>query len=323
MRKLAFAFAMLAGNALAQPLPPDTPLVKSGPVTVTAQDFEAQMLRIPESMRGEARASLDRVASMTDTLFVNRMLAAEAAKAGFLDDPLVRLRGQQVLEAYQARAWLDHLEKDYKHPKLEARAREIYLSDRAKYQVAETYAVEHILIGLWGRTKEMALERINEARAKIAAGADFNAVALEYSTDPKVKQNGGKLGTSSAKELDSEIAQLLPKLKVGEVSAPVFTRAGYHLVRITARNPGRAYTFEEVKETIMEDERGRVLKRSADDRLQALRNKPETRIDVEAMKKLVVEVPREEIERVHREQREAAKAAAEKGAAGKAAPKAP
>ena len=321
MKTILFIASSLVSTALfAQALPEKTPLVTSGTVVVTAQDFEAQMLRIPESLRGETRASLDRVAAMTDSLFVNRMLAAEAAKAGFLDDPLVKLRGQQVLEAYQARAWLDQVEKTYKHPNLEARAREIYLADRSKYTVPETYAVEHILIGLWGRTKEMALQSITEARNKIAAGADFLAVAKEYTTDPSFRQNGGKLGTVQAKDLDIEIGQLLPKLKNGEVSQPIFTKAGYHLVRVTGRNPGRAYTFDEVKEAIMEDERGRVLKRAADDRLREIRNRPDTRIDAEALKKLVVELPREEIDRVHREQRqaqEAAKAEAAKAAAPK------
>ena len=320
MKKLlAAVVSCAAAAAFAQALPPNTPLVTSGPVVVTAQDFEAQMLRIPESLRGETRSSLDRVASMTDSLFVNRMLAAEAKKAGFLDDPLITLRGQQVLEAYQARAWLDQLEKTHKHPNLEARARESYLSERAKYVVPETFEVEHILVNLWGRTREMAIERINEARAKIAGGADFLAVAKEYSNDPGLRQNGGKLGVLPAKDLDIEIGQVLPTLKDGEVSKPLVTRSGYHLVRVMSRKPGRQLSFEEVKETIMEDERAKVLKRAADDRLQAIRNDKATRIDAAALQKLVIPLPKEELDRLHRE----AQQAAAKARASKAAPEAP
>lgn len=277
---------------------PDTPLVTRGDVVVTAKDFEAQMLRIPEPMRVEARATLERVASMTDTLMVNRALAAEAKAAGFLSDPLVALRGQQVLEAYQARAWLDNMERTYKFPNLEARAREIYLSERSKYAVPETYAVEHILVGLWGRTEEMGLARINEARAKVLAGADFYAVAKEYTTDPSFKQNGGKLGVMPASELASEIGQVLPKLKIGEVSQPILTRSGYHIVRVTARNPGRQLSFEDVKESILEQERSRIITRVAEEKIQALRQPP-TRIDPEALKALVSELPRDHIQKGH------------------------
>jgi parvulin-like peptidyl-prolyl isomerase len=299
-KSLAILFCMAAASASAAPLPPETPLIKRGALVVTAQDFEAQMLRIPEPLRSETRGSLERVATMTDSLFVNRALALEAREKGFLADPLVELRGRQVLESYQARAYLDHLEKTQAYPDFSQRAREIYLADRAKYQVPPTFNVDHILVNLWGRTREMALERIREAQAKIAGGADFLAVAKEYSTDPGLKQNQGRLGTVTPADIDSEISQVLPTLKDGEVSKPILTRSGYHLVRVTARTPGRQRTFEEVREAIVEEEKAKVLKRVAEERLRALRNDPETRIDTEALKKLVHEIPRGEIKDVHR-----------------------
>jgi parvulin-like peptidyl-prolyl isomerase len=305
--------ALVVFAASAQPIAPNTPLVTSGPIVVTAQDFEAQMLRIPESARGESRASLERVASMTDSVFVNRSLAAEARAAGFLDSPLLKLRGEQVLEAFQARSWLDEVEKKRIHVNLEARAREVYLADRKRYTQPGTFEVEHILVNLWGRTREMALERVNEARAKIAAGADFNAIAKEYSNDPTVKMNSGKLGTTQASQLDSEIGQALPKLKDGEVSQPILARSGYHLVRVTQRTAGRQIPFEEVKEVIMEEERAKANRRFVDEHLQSFRAK--AKIDSEALKKLVVELPRQEIDAVYRENA--------KANAPKAAPKAP
>lgn len=301
MKKLLSALILVAtGAALAQPAVSDAPLVNSGSVVITSRDFEAQMLRIPESARAETRASLERVAQMTDSLFVNRALAQEAKKAGVLEDSLVTLRGQQVLEAYQARVYLDHLERAQKFPNLEARARELYLTDRAKYVLPETFEVEHILVNLWGRTREMAIARIEEARAKIAGGADFLAVAKEYSTDPGLRQNGGKLGTIPAKELDAAIGTVLPTLKIGEVSKPIESRAGFHVVRVMSRNPGRQLAFDEVKEAIIEDERGKATKRMTDDKLQSYRADSKTRIDTEAMKRLVQDIPRDEIQRLQR-----------------------
>ena len=298
MKTTILAAASLAVTLAAAQLPSDKPLVSRGDIVVTAKDFEAQMLRIPEPMRLESRASLERVASMTDTLLVNRALAAEARAAGFLSDPLIALRGQQVLEAYQARAWLDDMERTYKYPNLEARAREIYLSERTKYSVPETYAVDHILVSLWGRTDEMGLARIKEARAKVLAGADFYAVAKEYTNDPSFRQNGGKLGVMPATELASEIGEVLPKLKIGEVSEPILTRSGYHIVRVTARNPGRQLSFEDVKESILEQERSRIITRVAEEKIQSLRQPP-TRIDPEALKALVTELPRDHIQKGH------------------------
>lgn len=296
---IALAASAVLGAA-AQSTPPTKPLISSGPIVVTVQDFEAQMLRIPENLRRETRASLDRVATMTDALFVNRVLAEEARKSGLLDDPLYSRRGKQVLEAYEARVYLDNLEKAMQFPGLETRAREVYLADRVKYQIPETYEVEHILVGLWGRTREMALERLNEARAKIAKGTDFLVVAREYSTDPGLRQNEGKLGTLTATQLDTEIGAVLPQLKIGEVSQPILTKSGYHLVRVTARKASRQLAFDEVKEQLVEEERAKRVKRAMDEKVQAVRNAPGTAVDADALKALVTEISREEIEAAHR-----------------------
>ena len=153
-------------------------------------------------------------------------------------------------------------------------------------------------MGLWGRTREMAIERINEARAKIAGGAEFLAIAKEYSTDPGFRQNGGKLGTVPAKDLDAAIGTVLPTLKIGEVSKPIESRSGFHIVRVISRNPGRQLSFDEVKEAIIEDERGKATKRMTEEKLQSYRGDAKTRIDTDAMKRLVQDIPREEIQRL-------------------------
>ena len=99
-RILAAATALaLAAPALSQvsapqtaPLPPETPLVVDGKVTVDAADFEGNILRIPDEKRAGFRMSYDRVAAVVDNVFVTRSVAQKARDAGLDRDPAVQAR---------------------------------------------------------------------------------------------------------------------------------------------------------------------------------------------------------------------------------------
>ena len=308
MKAILLFSAALACAAAAQAADPAKPLITGPEATVTVRDFEAQMLRIPEELRRETRATLERVATMTDTIFVNRVLAQEARKKGLLDDPLVEARAKQLVEAYETRIYLDDFEKNLPmNASLEARARESYLADRAKYRIPDQYAVDHILVNLWGRTKEMALEGAKAARAKLVAGTPLEEVAREYGGDPNARtQPTGKLGIVTAAQLDVAIGEQLPKLKIGEWSEPIQTRSGWHVVRVTDKKPGRELSFDEVKRPLVEEERVKFTKKLTDEKMQAIRNAPGVKVDTEALQALVEPISKEEIDRLHREAAERA-----------------
>jgi hypothetical protein len=295
---LRFVVLLFAGTVLAQSPPsPSAPLISNGPYVVTVQDFEAQMLRIPEHMRAEARGNMERVASMTDSLFVNRVLAEQASRVGAVDDPLTRKREQQVVEGFRARAYLDHVMRTAKLPELEARAKELYVAERDRHKIPDRYEIEHILVNLWGRTREMALERAREARSRIQAGAQFLDVAKDYSDDPTFKRNGGKLGLVSAGQFEADLAKVVPTLKIGEVSEPIPSRSGVHLFKVTAKVPGRQLSFDDVKDEIIERERTKLLKKLEEDTIEHWRKHPETKVNAEALKSLIVELPRDPADR--------------------------
>lgn len=80
--------------------------------------------------------------------------------------------------------------------------------------------------------RKAALEKIQELRDRIAAGASFEEIAEEYSEDPSAK-HGGALGSVRLSDLsDRNFADAAAALKVGEVSEPVLTSFGYHLIKV-------------------------------------------------------------------------------------------
>jgi len=77
-----------------------------------------------------------------------------------------------------------------------------------------------------------AYNQILEIRKKIISGADFDEMALQYSQDPSAKENKGELGYFSAFRMVYPFETAAYTTKIGNVSQPVRTKFGYHLLKV-------------------------------------------------------------------------------------------
>lgn len=84
-------------------------------------------------------------------------------------------------------------------------------------------------------SKERMKRRINGLRDRILNGEDFEAVAKLYSEEPGAKQSGGNIGWFKRGELAPEYEAAALKLKYGEVSKPVETQFGFHIIQLLER----------------------------------------------------------------------------------------
>jgi peptidyl-prolyl cis-trans isomerase D len=97
-----------------------------------------------------------------------------------------------------------------------------------------------------------AQKRAEDIKAKLASGADFAALAKEYSSDSGSKEQGGDLGFSSGEAFPKEFEAALALLKVGEVSAPVKTEAGTHIIKLISERGSNPASLEESKVAILD-----------------------------------------------------------------------
>ncbi|MCB2376087.1 peptidylprolyl isomerase [Hymenobacter sp. BT635] len=77
-----------------------------------------------------------------------------------------------------------------------------------------------------------AYNKIMALRQRVTGGEDFNKVAAETSEDPSARDNGGKLGYFTAMQMVYPFESAAYRTKVGEVSPPVRTRFGYHIIKV-------------------------------------------------------------------------------------------
>jgi len=85
-----------------------------------------------------------------------------------------------------------------------------------------------------------------EIKAKLEKGEDFAKLAKEYSKDTASAQNGGDLGWFGPGKMVEEFEKAAYALKVGEVSDPVKTQFGYHIIKVTDKEEKKS--FDEMKE---------------------------------------------------------------------------
>ncbi len=123
-----------------------------------------------------------------------------------------------------------------------------------KFDEPERVGASHILIAVRRDAppeESLAAEkRADELIERLKKGENFEDLALQYSGDPTVKKNKGYVGMFSREGVMPEFADAAFKLKVGEISAPVRTQFGYHIIKVTDRKAAHSDTFDEAKDRI-------------------------------------------------------------------------
>jgi len=137
----------------------------------------------------------------------------------------------------------------------DAEAQQYYDQNIDRYKVAESRVVRHILV----KTKDEA----DQIRSEIENGADFATLAKEKSQDPGSKDQGGKLTVSKGQTV-APFDKAAFSLDTNELSEPVKTQYGYHLIQpLTDVKKGRVTPFTEVrtqiKSQLMQQKQGNVV----------------------------------------------------------------
>jgi peptidyl-prolyl cis-trans isomerase D len=130
-----------------------------------------------------------------------------------------------------------------------------YEKEKANFVSPPQWNVAHILIKLPANAtaaqKQVALKQAEhvDGLAK-APGADFAALAKQYSDDLGSKNQGGSLGWVQKGDAGPEFQAALDKLQKGEVSAPVLTPEGYHIIDLLDVRAGHSEPFAQVRDQL-------------------------------------------------------------------------
>lgn len=111
--------------------------------------------------------------------------------------------------------------------------REAY--DRMSQEVSASHVLIRVAPDATPQDTLAAYQKIEKIRQQVVAGADFSQLARSQSEDPSAKENGGKLGYFTAMQMVYPFETAAYKTPVGQVSTPVRTRFGYHIIKVNDR----------------------------------------------------------------------------------------
>lgn len=234
-------------------VPPDRVVLKAGPVTLTAAQFDEIIDSLPAMYQGRFRGPGRR--QFADSLVRLYILSEEGRRRKLDETKAYKIQSQlnddQVLVNMVAEDLKAHTTVD------EADARKYY--DEHATKEYELVTASHILIRAKGSqvplkpgakelTEEEALAKANDLRKRIVAGEDFATLAKAESDDAQTAAKGGSLGAFARGRMVPSFDEAAFKLKPGELSEPVKSPYGYHIIKVESHT---TKTFDEVRGQIM------------------------------------------------------------------------
>jgi foldase protein PrsA len=192
-------------------------------VTVTDKQLQERMKQIVEQVGGQKK--------------LDKLLKEQNVTQAQLED---QLKAQMLQDALQQK-----VNADIKVSEADAKK---YFEDpknASQFEVPESVDARHILV----KTKAEA-EKVRALLEADNSDANWKKVAKEYSTDPGSKNSGGSLGNFPKGRMVKPFEDVAFSLKVDEISQPVKTQFGYHVIEVTKKTEGSKQTFEQAKSTI-------------------------------------------------------------------------
>ncbi|HEY5529157.1 MAG TPA: peptidylprolyl isomerase [Thermoleophilia bacterium] len=212
----------------------------SSGVTVTDAEVKAQLDTIKQMFQGDEKKFADSLKAQKLTL----------------DELNQNLHDKLLFTGMQAVVFKDITVTDEE-------SQAYYDAHLAEFVRGETRTARHILIAPvkpsangtataaptaadWAAAKSEA----DKVRSEIQNGADFAAEAKKYSDDATTKASGGSLGPVRKGQMVPAFEQALFALNKGELSQPVKTEYGYHIIQVTEITPQKQLSYDEARETV-------------------------------------------------------------------------
>ena len=236
-KQLTLAAVSAAWLATAAQAADSKVIAKVNGIDITAADLESARAEV-----GAEIASIpvgDRTRVLVEYLIENQLMAEAAEK----DKLASGASFQDRLKYYRRRALRDiYFEKHVRGAVTDADAKKIYDAQVGKIKPETEIRARHILVDKEEDARDI-VERLNR-------GADFAELAKEKSKGPS-KSQGGDLGYFTKGQMVKEFEQAALALKPGDISDPVKTQFGWHVIKVEDSRKKSAPPFDSVKDRII------------------------------------------------------------------------
>lgn len=251
-------------------------VARVGSVAITQDDVDREMKALPEQIR-QMFSGPEGTGRFVDELVKKEILYQEAKKKGTENNPEYKKKVEDFKKITLIGALLEK-EIEEKAKVSEKAVKDYYDAHKNEFVANNSVRASHILV----KSEEDAKKILEQ----IKKGGNFAKIAKEKSLDPGSAKNGGDLGSFSRGQMVPEFENAAFNLKVGEVSSPVKTQFGYHIIKVTEKKAGQVVEFEKIKGLLTQRLTAQKQKEVFDSYIDGLRKSYKVEINKEAISKI-------------------------------------
>ncbi len=248
LRTCAWAICLVPVAAAAQNV------ATLGDIKVTAEEVR-QLAHLQPQVKQQILGSEKGLESLVQEELVRRALFEEASAQGWDKRPEIAGAAEIARERVILSAYLNSVAAVPQGYPDDTAVKAYYDANKAQMTLPPRYHLAQIFVArpaAAGEAAAAAQRAADLARRARERGADFAALAKAESADPVSRDKGGDLGWYTEAGILPELRAAVQSLKPGDVSDPVATAAGWHVMRLVEAKPQELATLEEARNALVQ-----------------------------------------------------------------------
>ena len=251
---------------------------KMGTVELRASEVKTLLEAQPAEAQRRLAADPAQLERLVKGELTRRAVLAEAKQKSWDKRPELQLLMERAKEDVIVGSYVSSVAKPSEGYPSEEEVKQFYESNRAQLQAPAQYQIAQIFLpapeGTDKARADEAAKKINELSAKLTkAPADFARLAKENSGHKESAEKGGEIGWVGEDQMVVEIRRSVVKMNKNEVSPPVKSAAGWHIIKLLDKRPPALRPLAEVRGNLVSAMRQRKMQEGEKVYLEALSTK--------------------------------------------------
>jgi len=294
---VAVALGLPSGHdpvAATQPAPSaaaasEPAVARLGNQQVASAELKNLLASLPVESREQLRGNRATLESWIRSRLAEKAVLEQADAQGWRQRPEIEQQTRAATEQIVFRNYLQSVSQVPAEYPSAAELQQAYDAGKSEWVTPAMYRVSQIFLAVndpqgLDAARKQAQELSRKAQA---TPAEFASLATQYSQDRASAERGGDTGLQPLQQLVPEVRGAVSRLKVGAVSEPVQSPAGFHVIKLTELQPTRVATLDELRDRLTQALRAQRQEQIAKAYLEGMLNTATLSIDGAELNKIL------------------------------------
>lgn len=230
----------------------DPAVARLGALHIAPQELKDVFAGLTPQEREQLKANRGALEGWLRARLAQKAVLEQADAQGWRQRPEVEQQMRAATEQIVLRDYLQSVSQVPATYPTDAELVQAYDEGKAQWVTPALYRISQIFLANEGsrNPEQLRVQALELSKRGQAGASEFAALASQYSQDRSTAQQGGDSGLQPLQQLLPEVRGVVARLKVGAVSEPVQTAAGFHVIRLGAMEPARTATLAEVRDQL-------------------------------------------------------------------------